>query len=68
MSHTVVVTFNVRPAERAILAEAMAEAATLIYLTDLDEPARIQALHTASAILARDTFIQRKPPRSTPPG
>ena len=55
MSHTVVVTFNVRPAERAILAEAMAEAATLIYLTDLDEPARIQALHTASAILARDT-------------
>ena len=55
MTDTLVVTFNVRPPERAVIADAIGSAAWVIYLTDLDDPARIDALRDASAILARDT-------------
>ena len=52
---SVVVTFAMRPRERAVLAEAIGGAATLVFLTDLADDARGEALHAAAALLARDT-------------
>jgi phosphoglycerate dehydrogenase-like enzyme len=61
MTDTVAVTFNLRPPERANLAEAIGDAAGLVYLTDLDDAARLRTLHHASAILARDTGSDLRP-------
>ena len=61
MTETVVVTFDLRPVERAALADALGAAAYPIYLTDLDAAGRIQALQEASAILARDTGRDLRP-------
>jgi phosphoglycerate dehydrogenase-like enzyme len=61
MTSTVAVTFNVRPPERAVLADAIGNAAALVYLTDLDGDARIQALRNATALLARDTGKDLRP-------
>jgi phosphoglycerate dehydrogenase-like enzyme len=55
MTNTLVVTFAVRPPERAVIADAIGSAARVVYLTDLDVTARVDALHDASVILARDT-------------
>src|SRR6195952_4427397 len=55
MTDTVVVTFKLRPAERAAVADAIGDAADIVYLSDLDDAGRIRALGEASAILARDT-------------
>jgi phosphoglycerate dehydrogenase-like enzyme len=55
MTDTLAVTFNVRAAERAVIADALAGAAQPVYLTDLDDAGRAAALHDAAAILARDT-------------
>jgi phosphoglycerate dehydrogenase-like enzyme len=55
MTQTVAVTFNVRAAERAVIADALGDAAGVVYLTDLDDAARARALAEATAILARDT-------------
>jgi len=55
MTDTVAVTFNLRPPERAVLADALGTMGSLVYLADLDEAGRTQALRDASAILARDT-------------
>jgi phosphoglycerate dehydrogenase-like enzyme len=55
MTVTLVITFSVRPPERAVIADAIGDAARVLYLTDLDEAGRMLALHEASAILARDT-------------
>jgi phosphoglycerate dehydrogenase-like enzyme len=58
---TVAVTFNVRPAERAVIADALGDAARAVYLTDLDEAGRAAALRQAAAILARDTDTELRP-------
>jgi phosphoglycerate dehydrogenase-like enzyme len=55
MTDTLVVTFPMRPQERAIVADAIGSAARLVYLADLDEAGRAEALNGAAAILARDT-------------
>jgi phosphoglycerate dehydrogenase-like enzyme len=55
VTHTVVITFNVRPPERAVIADAAGDAARPVFLTDLDDAGRAAALRTAAAILARDT-------------
>ncbi len=55
MPDTVAVTFNLCPPERAIVADALGPAADPVYLTDLDPPARAQALAHAKAVLARHT-------------
>jgi phosphoglycerate dehydrogenase-like enzyme len=55
MTDTLVVTFPVRPPERAVIADAIGSAARVVYLADLNEADRDAALNTASAILARDT-------------
>ncbi len=53
--------FAVRPAERAIIAEAVGPAAKLVYLTDLDDAGRVGALREATAILARNTDTDLHP-------
>ena len=55
MTDTIAITFNLRPPERAIVTDAIGDAAHPIYLTDLDPAARAAALRDATAILARDT-------------
>jgi phosphoglycerate dehydrogenase-like enzyme len=52
---TVVVTFEAGARSRALIADLLAGAATPVWLTDLDDPARAAALTAATAILARDT-------------
>jgi phosphoglycerate dehydrogenase-like enzyme len=61
MTGSVVVTFKVRPRERAVLADALGEAAEPIYLTDLPDSARTEALRNADAILARDIGQELRP-------
>jgi glycerate dehydrogenase len=55
VTRTVVITFNVRAPERAVIADAVGDAARPVFLTDLDDASRAAALRTAAAILARDT-------------
>jgi phosphoglycerate dehydrogenase-like enzyme len=55
MTDTVAVTFNLRPTERAVIADAIGGVARLVYLADLDAAGRTRTLGEASAILARDT-------------
>jgi len=55
MADTVAVTFNVRGPERAVIADALGDAAEAVFLADLDDAGRLRALRDASAILARDT-------------
>lgn len=55
------VAFAVRPAERAVIADAIAAAAEVVYLADLDDAGRINALHDACAILARNTDQDLRP-------
>ncbi|HEY2132957.1 MAG TPA: hypothetical protein VGH36_08285, partial [Acetobacteraceae bacterium] len=57
----VAVTFAVRPAERAVIAEALSDAARATYLVDLDEAERTAVLRDATAILARDTGRDLRP-------
>lgn len=61
MRNTVAVIFNVRPADRAVLTDAIGNAAELVYLGDLDDAGRLQALRDATAILARDTGRDLRP-------
>lgn len=61
MTDTVVVTFDLRPRERAAVADALGEAARPVHLADLDEAGRIQALRDATALLARDTGRDLRP-------
>jgi phosphoglycerate dehydrogenase-like enzyme len=55
------VTFAVRPAERAVIADAIGDAARVVYLEDLDGAGRAESLRTALVILARDTGRDLRP-------
>jgi phosphoglycerate dehydrogenase-like enzyme len=61
MIDTVAVTFNLRPPERAVLADALGSAVGLVFLSDLDDSGRTNALRNASALLARDTGRDLRP-------
>lgn len=61
MTQTIVVTFNVRPADRAAVQAAAGDAVSIVYLTDLEESGRLPALRAASALLARDTGKDLRP-------
>jgi phosphoglycerate dehydrogenase-like enzyme len=58
---TVAVTFNLRPPESSIVADALGTAAQPVYLADLDDAGRAGALRDAVAILARDTSKDLRP-------
>jgi phosphoglycerate dehydrogenase-like enzyme len=58
---TVAVTFSVRPPARTVIADALGDAARLVYLADLDDAGRTSALREAAAILARDTGRDLRP-------
>jgi glycerate dehydrogenase len=55
MTDTVAVTFNLRPPERAVIADALGNVARPVFLSDLDDAGRAAALRSATVILARDT-------------
>ena len=55
MTRSIAVTFDVRPPERAAIADAAGDDVAVVYLTDLDDAGRLDALRDASALLARDT-------------
>jgi phosphoglycerate dehydrogenase-like enzyme len=61
MIATVAVTFGLRDGDRALLASALANTAEPVYLTDLDDDGRGQALRQASAVLAHDTGRDLRP-------
>jgi len=61
MTNTIVVTFNVRPPERAVIADSAGADTRIVYLTDLDDAGRLNALRGASALLARDTGKDLRP-------
>jgi glycerate dehydrogenase len=55
------VTFEPGKAGRALIAELLAGIATPVWLIELDDPARVAALGSATAILARDTGKELRP-------
>jgi phosphoglycerate dehydrogenase-like enzyme len=52
---TVVVVYDPEPSGRRIIDDALSGAAEAVYLTDVDDAARADALRKASAVLARTT-------------
>ena len=52
---TVVVVYDIEPGGRRIIEQALGGAAQAVYLTDLDDDARADALRRAGAVLARTT-------------
>ena len=61
MTRSIAVTFDVRPPERAAIADAAGDGVSVVYLTDLDDAGRLDALRDASALLARDTGKDLRP-------
>jgi hypothetical protein len=60
-----VVTYPMSARSRAIVAEELAGAAEVIYLTDLAQEDRADALRQASAVLANDTAKELRPGESS---
>lgn len=58
---TIAVTFAARPADRTVIEEAVGVAAPIVYLTDLDDAGRTDALRDATAVLARNTDTDLRP-------
>ena len=56
-----VVTYPLTERSRAIIAEELGGAAELVYLAELPEPERAQALRRAGAVLANDTKTELRP-------
>ena len=52
---TLVVVYDLEPGGRRVVEDALGGAAEAIYLTDLDDAARADALRKADAVLARTT-------------
>ncbi len=61
MTQSIAVTFDVRPPERAAIADAAGDGVRVVYLNDLDDAGRQDALRNASALLARDTGKDLRP-------
>ena len=58
---TLLVTFPLAPAHRALVDQILAGSGTAIHLPDLAEPARAAALRAATVVLARDTGKELRP-------
>jgi len=58
---TLLITFDLGPRERGIVADALGDAATPIYLSDLDAAGRFEALQGATALLSRNTARELHP-------
>jgi phosphoglycerate dehydrogenase-like enzyme len=56
-----VVTYSLTERSRAVVAEAMGGAAGIVYLADLPEEQRADALRSAGAVLANDTGRELRP-------
>ncbi|MGE0223041.1 MAG: 2-hydroxyacid dehydrogenase [Acetobacteraceae bacterium] len=52
---TIVIAFAMPPAERAVVSEVLGDAATPVYLTDLNDGDRADALSNATAVLSWNT-------------
>lgn len=61
MPATLVVSFRLDAAERALIAEALAGAGEIIHLTDCDEAARAAALRQADVLFAANTARELRP-------
>src|SRR6185437_6118342 len=59
--NTLVVTFKLDTGLRTVVTEALADAATPVWLTDLDDASRVAALRDATAILAHNTGQELHP-------
>ena len=53
--NTLVVVYELAADDRRVVSDALDGAAEVVYLTDLDDPGRADALRNASAVLARTT-------------
>lgn len=58
---TFLVTFEASTRARAVIEKAIATEASITYLTDLDDSARVPALRSATALLARNTAKELRP-------
>jgi len=56
-----VVAFELSAKRKAIIADTLAGAARVVYLTELDEPARAEALRNASVLLTFNTAKELRP-------
>ncbi len=61
MTPTVAVTYDFRPRERAVLADALAGIAEPVFIADLDPAGRAAALSGAATVLARNTNTELTP-------
>ncbi|HQT76952.1 MAG: hypothetical protein B7Z80_13890 [Rhodospirillales bacterium 20-64-7] len=61
MTGAVVVAYAMRPPDRAALADAIGPDVPIVWLMDLDDAGRTEALRTATAILARNTAKDLRP-------
>src|SRR5262245_22338223 len=55
---SLVVAFELSEKRKAIVADALAGASDVVYLTELDEAARAEALRKAGVLLTRFLFLQ----------
>jgi len=58
---SVVVTFDFRERERAVVADALSGVADPVFISDLDPSGRAAALKEAVAVLARNTNQELQP-------
>jgi hypothetical protein len=58
---SLVVAFELSPRRKAILAEALASAAPVVYLTEVDETARAEVLRKAGVLLTFNTAKELRP-------
>jgi phosphoglycerate dehydrogenase-like enzyme len=61
MPQTLVVSFTLDAADRAVIADAIAGAADIIHLRDLDDAARTEALRGADVLFAANTARDLRP-------
>jgi glycerate dehydrogenase len=61
MPPTLVVSFALAPEDRALVAEVVAGAADIVYLTDCDDAARAAAIRAAAVVFAGNTARELRP-------
>jgi phosphoglycerate dehydrogenase-like enzyme len=61
LSRPLVVAFALSPKRKAIVTDALAGASTVVYLTELDEMARAEALRNTGALLTFNTSKELRP-------
>jgi hypothetical protein len=61
LSRPVVIAFALSQKRKAIVTDALAGASTVVYLTELDEMARAEALRNTGALLTFNTSKELRP-------